>query len=314
MILVVILYAAFGLSFTIGKLLVEYSQPLFVVGLRMTIGGLVLLAYMRYYKGETFYIYRHNIVRYLQAIIFNIFLPYNLRLWGLQYVTTAKSSLLYNLSPFFTAIFAYLILHERLTILKTIGLIIGFLGTIPLLIGNTGAADVGSYLSFLPTAELAVVGSVASLSYSLIIVQRLAKDEKSPSYFIMGLSMFFGGLLSLLSSLLLETNLIWQVNEPLIKKSGPYLIGILCFQVLLSNVICQNLRVELLKYYSSTFMAFAGFLGPLFTSVYGRIFFNETMTWHFFVSFVIVMTGLALYHYDDKRPLTTSRYFRKDKQ
>jgi len=299
MLLVLILYAAFGLSFTIGKFLIMYSQPFFAVGARMTLGGLLLLGYMRLYKGERFIIHRENISYYLQAILFNVFIPYTLRLWALYYVSTVKASLLFNLSPFFASFFSYMLLNERLSWVKAVSLVIGFCGgMIPLINQSPGEADLTSF-GFVSYAELAILGSVASIAYGLIVSQRLVKDRGSPSYFITGISMFFGGLLAFIFSGLFETNVIWDVQEPLIKGNGLHLLYILAFQILLSNVICQNLRVELLKRYSSTFMAFASLLGPLFTSIYGILIFNEQVTLGFIVSFVIVLIGLALYHYDD---------------
>lgn len=324
MILVLLLYAAFGLSFTIGKLLITYSEPFFAVGARMTIGGILLLGYMRFYKKEKFVIYRKNIKYYVQVTLLNIFLPYTLRLWAFkQHVSTVKASLLFNLSPFFTAFFAYIILRERLSIIKALGLMIGFVGMTPLLMYESPQEIVSGGFAFLSYAELAIIAAVAALSYSLILLQKLAKHKGSPAYFITGISMFFGGILSFVCSIIYETNFISLISNyvasivgmstlqlsitqlwndlyiPVLTGSEWYFVYTLIFQVLLSNVICQNLRVELLKRYSSTFMSFASFLGPLFTGIYGWFIFNESITWHFFASLAIVLSGLAIYHYDD---------------
>ncbi len=170
----------------------------------------------------------------------------------------------------------------------------------PLLLYESPQEVASGGIAFLSQAELAIIAAVASLSYSLILLQKLAKDKGSPAYFITGISMFFGGIASFICSALFETNIIWDgVYEPVIKGNGLYFLYTLLFQVILSNVICQNLRVELLKYYSSTFMSFASFLGPLFTGIYGWFIFNEVITWHFFASLIIVLFGLSLYHYDD---------------
>jgi len=69
--------------------------------------------------------------------------------------------------------------------------------------------------------------------------------------------------------------------------------------IILSNIICHNWHLRLLKKYSATFLTFADFLGPLFVSLYGWIFFHEVMRWHYGISAVCVFIGLYLFYYDE---------------
>jgi len=312
MILVLLLYAAFGLSFSIGKILVDYAQPLFAVGARMTLGGILLLGYMRFYKGERIIIYRENISYYIQAILFNVFFPYTLRLWAFDRgLATIKSSLLFNLAPFLTALFAFFFIGERLSRTQAISLIIGFLGGMIPILATQSAQETGGFAitNMISSAEVAMLGAVASIAYSLILSQKLVKQKGSPAYLITGISMFFGGLLSFACSFLFETSTIFEVTQPVIKGDGLKLTYVLIFQILLSNVLCQNLRVELLKRYSSTFMSFAGLLGPIFTSFYGMTLFGEEVQLNYILSFIIVVFGLTLYHYDNTIQQTPERNF-----
>ena len=57
----------------------------------------------------------------------------------------------------------------------------------------------------------------------------------------------------------------------------------------------------LLKKYSATFMSFTSFLSPLFAALYGWAFFQEIISWHFYVSAVIVFTGLYIFYQDELR-------------
>jgi drug/metabolite transporter (DMT)-like permease len=52
----------------------------------------------------------------------------------------------------------------------------------------------------------------------------------------------------------------------------------------------------LLKKYTATFLAFAGFLGPLFSAFYGWLFLSEVITWHFYLSAVLVFAGLYMFY------------------
>ena len=220
-------------------------------------------------------------------------IPYCSRAWALQYIPTTKAALLFNLLPFFTALFAYFFAREKLTLLKFCGLLIGFLGMIPVLITGTNAEDSLGTFGFLSWPELAIIVAVSSLSYSLIIMQQLVKHRGCPPYLANATCMFLGGLCALALSLSVETQ--WIKGSASLK---PFAI-LLGLQILISNIICSNLQAHLLKHYSSTFMAFASFLSPLCAAIYGSVLFNEKFTWHYLISFIIVIIGLAIYYYDD---------------
>lgn len=291
MLLVIVLYALFGFSFTLGKLTLFYSQPIFIVGVRMIIGGLGLITYIYWRHRFQCYPSSDDSKYYLQLILLGILVPYCLRSWALQFISTGKSALIFNLAPFFAAFFSYLFMRERLTWLKFFGLFIGFSGMIPVLLTSSFEEDYVGGLWFFSWPELATIGAVASLSYSMIIMQKLVKHRGCPPYLANATAMLIGGILAFNISMVFENN--WIKQQPLM------FIGLLGLQILISNFICANLQANLLKHYSTTFMSFASFLSPLCAAFYGWLFFNEAITWHYFASFLIVLIGLGLYYYDD---------------
>ena len=74
--------------------------------------------------------------------------------------------------------------------------------------------------------------------------------------------------------------------------------------VLISNIVCYNLYGYLLKKYTATFVSFAGFMGPLFTALYGWILLGETVTWHFYASSIIVFIGLYFFYQEELQDRT----------
>jgi drug/metabolite transporter (DMT)-like permease len=54
MLFVLLLYALFASVFTISKTGLMYTEPLFFVGIRMLFAGILLLAYQRVFKKESF--------------------------------------------------------------------------------------------------------------------------------------------------------------------------------------------------------------------------------------------------------------------
>jgi drug/metabolite transporter (DMT)-like permease len=305
MILVIFMYALFASTFTLGKAALAYVSPFLFIGIRMILGGSLLLAYFRYIKKENIVIRKADYRLFLCIILFHIFCAYTLEFWALEYVTSAKACLLYNLSPFITALFSYLLFSERLSYRQICGLIIGFLGFIPILVAQTPLEKIGLHVSFLSVYEIALIASVASSAYGWMMVKQLL-HRQYPLLLINGVSMTGGGILALLLSLITEGAL--GIKEA--TTTSPYLVdlfgvsgeriimlgGYCLALVIIANIIGYNLYGYLLTRYSATFLSFAGFMTPLFAALLGWVFLGEQVTWHFFVTISMVILGLYLFH------------------
>jgi drug/metabolite transporter (DMT)-like permease len=288
MFLIILLYALFGSSFPISKTLLGFVGPIFLTGIRMFIAGSLLLIYQYCYAHDHFKFRWKNAIWYAQVVLFGIYLTYILRFWGLASLTSAKTAFLFNMMPFFSAFYSYFTFKERLTRQQWIGLAIGFLGFIPILISTSGPEKRLGELFFISWPELAVLAAVACQSYSWIIMRYLIKEKQYAPTMINGMTMFSGGILALITAYFAEP--ISRVADP-----GAFLSWLLLV-ILISNIICHNLYAHLLRKYTATFLAFAGFLGPLFSALYGWFFRAEKITWHFYLSAVIVFIGLYLFY------------------
>ncbi len=310
MILVVLLYALFASTFTLGKAALSYVSPFLFISIRMVLGGSILLFYYRLIKKQSITIQSRDYSLFFRIILFHIFGAYTLEFWALEYITSAKACLLYNLSPFITALLCYFLRNERLTFRQLCGLIIGFLGFIPILIAQTPLETIGWHVGFLSCYEIALIFSVISSAYGWMTVKKLI-DKKYSLLLINGIGMTGGGLLAFLLSLFTEgyplikqapttmpemVAIFGQTGESLIML-GIYSISL----VLIANIIGYNLYGYLLSRYSATFLSFAGFMTPLFAAFLGWIFLDEKVTWHFFATMILVVFGLYLFH--EKKPI-----------
>ena len=86
----------------------------------------------------------------------------------------SKVALIGSLDPFLTAIYAYFLWHEKLTRKKLIGILIGFTGSLVLIISHS-AADMHELWGPLSLAELAAFGSVCISRFGWIKIQQLLK-------------------------------------------------------------------------------------------------------------------------------------------
>jgi len=293
MIIIVLLYALFGSSFVLGKWALSYSTPFFLTGIRMTIGGLILLSYLFFYAHEHFVFKRKHLWWYVQMIFFGIYITYSLRFWALASMPAAKTNFIYNLSPFMSAFFSYLLFGEKLSKKKWVGLAIGCVGLVPILLTSSAGEQTVGEVAFLSLPELAVILSVATHTYSWIVMRKLVKEKSYSPMMINGLGMTAGGILALITSFFVEGMLPIQEG-----KMGIF-FGLLACIIILSNIICYNLYGRLLKRYTATFLSFAGFLSPLFTALYAWVLLNETVGWAFYLSCLVVFVGLYLFYQEE---------------
>jgi drug/metabolite transporter (DMT)-like permease len=291
MTLVIFLYALFGSSFPISKMLLNYTTPIFFLGSRMTVAGILLITYQYIRDKHKLIIHKSHYLYFIQLIAIGMYLNYLLRFWALSQMPSAKVSFLFNFSPFFSALYSYFLLNERISRIQWVGLGIGFIGLAPIMMTTSLSEQKLGEFFFISWQELATLGSVALHSYCWIIVRTLVKEKHYTPMMVNGIGMISGGILALITSYYFDG--LFPVSNPVMYAKWFVVI------VIISNIICHNLYAYLLRHYTATFMSFAGFLGPLFSALYAWGLLNETITWHFFASAVLVFIGLYLFYREE---------------
>jgi drug/metabolite transporter (DMT)-like permease len=286
--LVVALYAMWSSTFSIGKLALAFSPPVFLTGFRMLIAGGVLWAFLALRKRSSFSLNKKQWLSLLLLGFFSIYLTNVLEFWGLQYLSAAKASFIYGLSPFFTALFSYIHFQEKMNGKKWLGLGIGFLGFIPVLLTQTGSEELFHAFSFFSWPTLALVGAALSGVYGWILLRVAVKNSEISPLMANGTSMLFGGLIALIHSFFVDS---WS-PVPIASGHGYEVLRSILILTFLSNIICYNLFGMMLKRYTATFLSFMGLLSPVFASLHGWIFLHESPSWTIFLSTGIVSIGL----------------------
>lgn len=294
--LVILLFALFASLFTLSKTALAFSEPFFLIGSRMTFAGFLLLGHQFFFNRQAFKFKATHIVPLLSLALISIYITNIAEIWGIQYMSSAKACLIYSLSPFIAALFAFWFLKESLTAKKWLGLIVGFIGLTPILFVGTQAQALAKDIFFFSWAELAIIIAVFSSVYGWILLKKIINEYQYTPIMANGVSMLIGGVLALAHSYLSGES--WT---PLPVVGGKYGAFIECtiWMTLISNVICYNLYGYLLKRFSATFMSLAGLVTPLFASLFGWYFLNETITWHFFASMVLFSIGLTIFYQEE---------------
>lgn len=308
MILVLLLYVLFGSAFTIGKMALDYVNPMFFIAIRMTGGGLLLLGYQYWVDRKRWRLDRQDWWSFTQIALFHICISYVCEFWSLQYVSGSKASLIYNTAPFVTALYAYLIYSEKLTLRQWIALGIGCIGLIPVLETQDIAEKLTFHVGFFSMPELMLMVSVFASSYAWIVMKPLVTTRNYSSVMVNGVTMFFGGLVTFLISFIAETRpMIRTALVPLnhAPSLSPWIYAFLMMSmyctalIILINLICYNLYSALLKQYSPTFLSFAGFTTPIFTAFFDWVFLGSIVPIPFLVSMAIIVLALFLFYQDE---------------
>jgi drug/metabolite transporter (DMT)-like permease len=283
--------------FSLAKIAMSYSPPVFLTGVRMAVAGLILLGYIYFRQRGSFKLNRKQVFSLILLSFFSIYLTNVLEFWGLQFLTSSKTCFIYSLSPFFAAFLSYLHFGERMTNRKWIGLLIGLLGIIPVLTIQTGGEDLLSAVGFLSWPALAVAGAAFCSVYGWVLLRLLVKDQSVTPMMANGSSMLFGGALALVHSLFIDT---WNPLPVATSNILPFM-GWVMVMVFISNIVCYNLYGYMLKKYTATFLSFFGLLSPLFASLHGLIFLGEPISWTIILSTGIVATGLWIVYGEELR-------------
>jgi drug/metabolite transporter (DMT)-like permease len=293
MFLVFLLYALFASVFTISKTGLEYCQPFFFIGVRMVLAGALLIAYVFFFQFDKFVLKKKHFWKVIKLAAFNIYLTNTFEFWGLQYLTSFKTCFIYSLSPFVSALLSFMVLSEKLSPKKWLGLLIGFAGLMPVLLYKTTTEELAGHLFVFSWAEIAVMSAAICNVYGWLLLKQLVQENGYSPLMVNGISMFLGGILSLVHSFFNER---W---EPLpVKEALPFLECAILL-IIISNLICYNLYGALLKRFSVTFMSFAGLSTPLFSAILGWIFLDELMPWFFYFSLTVLGFGLFIFYQEE---------------
>ncbi len=301
MFLLMVLSAFSASTYTLGKILLNYSPPIFLISVRLIISGIIFLAYY-FLRNKAFpKLYKQDYLLFAQVSFFCFYFAYIMEFWSLQYMSSAKTAFLYSLSPAIAALFSYYIFHEKMTFIKACGLALSLIGTLPIII-STAPAE-GTNIIFVSLPELAIFAAIVSFSYGWVVIRKGIKKHALPIIFINGVGMFFGGIAALITAYIVE---IPQFNPAWISPLFPVteLMPFIFYSALLilfGNIICYLLYGYLLERYTATLVTFGELITPAFAALFGWFFLSESISVAFIISMTILMIGLFLVYNEEKR-------------
>jgi drug/metabolite transporter (DMT)-like permease len=296
-ILLIIANAISAVTYPIGKLTFQYGSPLFLTGVRMLLGGVLLVVYAHVInKQSPQSAWNKKFLLLLLGLSFlNIFFTNLLQFWALNYLSAGKAIFIFNTAPFISAVLSYFLYNEKMTTKKVIALGIAFIGFLPIILSSSGIAQPHAQNIPYGLPEIAlVIGAIASVC-GWLVMKKILQVSPISVPMINGLSMLIGGIFFFPASYFIEGPQ-WNTVTNI-----PYLSLLIFILIIANNVVAYNCYGYFLKYLSATLLFLVSFTNPLFAVIFGWLFLGEPIGISFLITSVIVSIGLWMYYQEEER-------------
>lgn len=290
LILVMLMYATWSSVFPISKLALQNAPPVFLTGARMFFAGIILLGFLFVKDRKSLKIGKQQILPLLAFSLFSIYLTNILEFWSMQHLSSVKGCFIYGLSPFLAIVFSYIHFKEKITKKKMIGMLVGFVGFVPVLMTQTGSENLFFILNFFSWPDLAMIGAAVFSVYGWILLRVIVKNQTLSPLYANGYGMLFGGIISLIHSFFVDS---WN-PIPILPGKGLTVFMQITIMTLISNIICYNLYGFMLRKFTATFLSFCGLFSPIFVSITSWFLLNEQPSWSILLSTIVVLSGLFI--------------------
>ena len=198
---------------------------------------------------------------------------------GLNLTSTINASIIMVCSPIIVAILSFIIIKDKLTIVKIIGIALGLIGACLLIINNASSDGQGSYFG-----DILILLNASSYGLYLILLVPLMK-KYSPITVIKWVFTF--GLIYVIPfSLSQVSEISMQMPSDIIMKIG--------FVILFTTFFAYLLNIYGVSKLSPTIVSTYIYLQPLLTSFIAIITGREKITYIIIIACLLIFTGVYL--------------------
>lgn len=264
-----------GINWPMTKFSLNYSPPLLFAGMRLFIGGLILLiiAIPRYKMLR----FKETWPIYFVSAFLNIILFYGLQTVGLNYLPAGLFTSIVFLQPVLLSVFSWIWLGESMYTLKAVGLILGFAGVVVICLGG-----LAGHISII--GVLLALGSALSWALGTVYMKKTA--QKVDGIWLTTLHIIIGGLFLLAAGTVTESwsSISWNIPFTLVLLFISIFVialGWLDFFTLVSSGEASKV---------STYT----FLIPVISILGSSLFLHEAVTLNLFVGIILVVLSIAL--------------------
>ncbi|MDO5155768.1 MAG: DMT family transporter [Eubacteriales bacterium] len=265
-----------------------WTQILYA-GTRFTLAGLLVILLGSIMQRRLLLPQKQTIPKVFRLCMLQTVLQYLFFYIGLAHTDGTKASIIEGMNVFVAILIASILFRqEKLTLRKTIGCMIGFIGV---LLVNVSGKSVDLHMSML--GEGFIFFSTVSYAFSSVLIKKYSKEENP--VLLSGWQFLTGGLIMAISGFAMGGRL-----ETFTWKSG----GMLLYLAMVSAV-AYTLWSLLLTYNSVSRVAVFGFMNPVFGFILSAILLKESQAFSLIAiaSLVLVCIGIYIVNKNEKNVL-----------
>ncbi|MBH0156483.1 DMT family transporter [Fictibacillus sp. 5RED26] len=270
-----------GLNVTATKILVTNFLPVTITGIRVLTAGLTVFLLLSIIK-KVRWLTKKEFWYVFLASIFNVVAHHYFLSIGLTETTATNGGLIMGMSPLLTTILAISFLGTPLTLLKSIGLLLGFSGVAFIVLeGNSQVAGI----SF---GDGYILLSVLTQAVSFILIKRVA--HTLDPRLMTGYMMVIGSLFLIVIGLIEEP----QGFAGVVKNSTVSLWLIYFASACIATAVGHMLYNEAIGKIGASEASIFINLNPFFALVGAYLFLGEQILFQHVFGFLLIITGVLL--------------------
>lgn len=273
-----------GSMYVVSKYVLEFVPPFTLLWLRYVTGGLVLLIFMVF--SRKYKVIGKDLLLMIWIGFIGYFVSVGSQFLGTKLADAHTGALITASSPVFTFLFAYLLLHESITMRKMLSLILSMAGMV-------------TVIGFSQTGENSLLGSlflvIAAITWALLSIYVKKASARYSSLTITTYALLFAVVFtSPAAAWEIHSHTVLLFANPLVWLGTLY-IGIVSTAVafLLWNKGLESMDAGL----GSLFLCFQ----PIVGSLLGWLWLDEGLTVQFFIGAALILGGLIVASFPEKQ-------------
>ncbi|GGA49151.1 DMT family transporter [Psychrobacillus lasiicapitis] len=261
-----------GSSFAVGKIGLSYSSPLLLAGLRFTLAGFIMAVIVIVLR-RPHPLFKGNWIKMLIIGTFQTAGVMGCIFLSLRTITASESSILTFTNPLLVVVFGTIFLKTRYKFYQWIGVLLGLVG-VSIAVGAQIELKIGVLFGILSAVFWAI---------STLLVKKWGSLFNT--WVLSAYQMFFGGLLLLLGSFILE--------KPVFILNG-YSLFILLWLSIMSSIVQFAVWYYLLQKGDPGKTSAYLFLAPFFGVLSGWLLLGESLYPSNIVGGLFIIVGIYL--------------------
>jgi len=279
---ILILTLLWGLNYPAIKYSNQGISPVFASTLRSVVASICGAIYCIRRGERLFHTDRMLFHGFMVGLLFG--LEFACIYFGMLYTDAARSVIFVYMSPFIVAIGAHFFLKgDRLTLLKTLGLMLAFAGVCVVFGGRPKSAK-----ETMLFGDILEILAAVFWGATTVYIKRFMAGKVHPINTFL-YQLFFSIPILLLVSLWLEPKWVYNIDLPILTS--------LFYQSVIVAFISYFVWFKLIHEYSVSRLSAFTFFTPVFGVLFGIVFLNEELTISLMVGLPLVSVGIFFVNY-----------------